>query len=1297
MITALFSEDMLADTLDPYTLNPIFEADLPPYTGNQINSPMTLVNTPELFLDVGIDGVPETFDQGEGDGLFTLVDYVTGNHEPFDDKNGNGIWDEDSDLFTFQYIFVPGTGGNGPLTNIAISNAKDLADNPGNPVLDLDVNDDSIDDILTLDNFDGTATFSYQNVTNPSLTNVGIAGDTIRVFVATSEFVKQTSPIPTIDLIYNTNNPGAGDTLLAVSLSEPNIDSTTWVFDIVLADSLFNDGFVNFSFNGNDLAENPVVTFEQNQIFAVDNLPPAYYETGEIQIIGSNLVQGWITGNTAEIVTTVFIEDTQVDSTLVNGQVEIQFYNQSRGQSWVTIGPNTPIEENNGEFLFSRFIDDLYVVMDTTATGVDGLQPGDLIEVRAKVIDKHANEKAFGTSPTTLKYDPSGPSAGQITGGVFGITSDNSIYTIFSTDQVDISWTPFLEQDADESGLQEYGLSILKKDSTTSGEMMTFFDTVLTATIEPLQPDTFFSKELFLTHNTKYIAQIVGIDTAGNYSDTLSSDTLLRLNSAPIISTIPGENIDEDLPWIQTVEITDLDLAVFQGDTHVYAIDSTSIDITDYIELGLARGGTYRDVYLSWSASRQDEFYTGCVIEIATAGDPQVRTILAYDGNTRAATVSDGANDLSPTPTQGIDYTISPSVPAIDPLTGIITWTPKQTNIGPVDIVVTVTDGYSLSDTVSFQLGVQSVNDRPESILGDSLSVVEWEEDTTTSITLSKYFFDVDNSIMTNDGFRWNVVIMDTAELDEDFPLGTVIPGPGSSNELQAKIAREYLGFDPFMNFSSKNLTNQRIQQLNNASNNPLLDVQISEIDINNDGIMDSTRALFISDSNYYGAAHSIIFIGTDYSCTEGDYDDCTDGQVRDTITAVITAKNDPPKLDSIPNQVMYENDSLWLKFGPYTSDVDDDTLTFTVTALTNDDKITIQPLGTNQENLISSSVQDSIRFIPTPLWSNEAVIQVIVDDGRASDTSSFILDIERVLRPHFSVSVTQNNAFNKYFQIMVLDTVEKATFVSLDVANSQRNIDKIADFTYIAHVYMESSGNYPIDVSANAVVGDTTIREYFSLAAGRSAARWAGQSFDGKFSVVGNPGAVTYDQSLLIIDSTLFDRSFQDRASYVLGNEDFEFNQPVEVRMAHERDGVAIYRRKNGSIWEELPSISKDGEIFTLSERAGYFKLGPKTIIVPEQTSIHQNYPNPFNPTTTIMYDIGLLDGLKQRVSISVYNLLGQHVTTLIENKDQIGQFKIQWNGTDKFGQQMSSGVYFIQLQTKTGIVRNKKMMLLK
>ena len=67
--------------------------------------------------------------------------------------------------------------------------------------------------------------------------------------------------------------------------------------------------------------------------------------------------------------------------------------------------------------------------------------------------------------------------------------------------------------------------------------------------------------------------------------------------------------------------------------------------------------------------------------------------------------------------------------------------------------------------------------------------------------------------------------------------------------------------------------------------------------------------------------------------------------------------------------------------------------------------------------------------------------------------------------------------------------------------------------------------------------------------------------------SVVGNPGSISHDQSLLIIDSTLFDRTFHDKASYVLGSEDFEFNLPIEVRMLNERDDLAIYRRKNGSM----------------------------------------------------------------------------------------------------------------------------------
>ena len=297
----------------------------------------------------------------------------------------------------------------------------------------------------------------------------------------------------------------------------------------------------------------------------------------------------------------------------------------------------------------------------------------------------------------------------------------------------------------------------------------------------------------------------------------------------------------------------------------------------------------------------------------------------------------------------------------------------------------------------------------------------------------------------------------------------------------------------------------------------------------------------------------------------------------------------------------------------------------------------------------------------------------------------------------HLAVSLIQNTGFSRFVQVIVTDTASKATRVSMEIQNQEMDIDTIAAYTYVSNLSFLSSDDYSVDIFANAEVGDTIISKPFSLVAARASSRWVGRSYDGNFGIAGDPGAVNYDQPFLIADSTLFDENFHDRASYIFGNEELIFNKPIEVRLRSKRDDLAIYRRENRVVWEELPSLTMEGEIFTLTNQGGYFKLGPKTIIVPEKTSIHQNYPNPFNPTTTINYDIGLMDGLSQNVSIDVYNLLGQHVKSLIKQMDQIGQFSIQWDGQDSFGQQMSSGVYFIQLSTKTGIIKNKKMMLLK
>ncbi len=82
---------------------------------------------------------------------------------------------------------------------------------------------------------------------------------------------------------------------------------------------------------------------------------------------------------------------------------------------------------------------------------------------------------------------------------------------------------------------------------------------------------------------------------------------------------------------------------------------------------------------------------------------------------------------------------------------------------------------------------------------------------------------------------------------------------------------------------------------------------------------------------------------------------------------------------------------------------------------------------------------------------------------------------------------------------------------------------------------------------------------------------------------------------------------------------------------------------------------------------------------ITPTTYSLGQNYPNPFNPSTTIAYS------LKNpgHVKISVYNVLGQNVRTLVNEFKDANAHTAVWNGMDDAGNVVSSGVYFYRIQT--------------
>jgi len=93
----------------------------------------------------------------------------------------------------------------------------------------------------------------------------------------------------------------------------------------------------------------------------------------------------------------------------------------------------------------------------------------------------------------------------------------------------------------------------------------------------------------------------------------------------------------------------------------------------------------------------------------------------------------------------------------------------------------------------------------------------------------------------------------------------------------------------------------------------------------------------------------------------------------------------------------------------------------------------------------------------------------------------------------------------------------------------------------------------------------------------------------------------------------------------------------------------------------------------------------------LPQVFDLRQNYPNPFNPTTVIEYALPK----SSQVKIQIYNVLGQRVRNLVDERQEPGYKMINWDGKDDQGNEVSSGIYFYRI-VAGDFVKCKKMTLL-
>ena len=114
-------------------------------------------------------------------------------------------------------------------------------------------------------------------------------------------------------------------------------------------------------------------------------------------------------------------------------------------------------------------------------------------------------------------------------------------------------------------------------------------------------------------------------------------------------------------------------------------------------------------------------------------------------------------------------------------------------------------------------------------------------------------------------------------------------------------------------------------------------------------------------------------------------------------------------------------------------------------------------------------------------------------------------------------------------------------------------------------------------------------------------------------------------------------------------------------------------------------------------SHRDGYYDVSLSYLamdknMTPTEFSLGNNYPNPFNPVTNITY--GLPEDM--RVMITVYDIKGRVVKTLVDSRQSAGHNSIFWNGTNDFGAPVSTGLYFYRIQS-SNFSQTKKMIFLK
>jgi len=862
------------------------------------------------------------------------------------------------------------------------------------------------------------------------------------------------------------------------------------------------------------------------------------------------------------------------------------------------------------------------------------------------------------------------------------------------------------------------------------GYSMTFTITSDTADVNPSYDGAILNLIPTPDWNGSALITVIVTDENSLSDSTEFTLTVLPVNDAPTISAINDTIILED-SWDQFINISGISSGS-SNESQSFVLSATTNN-SELIFLNPGHDFTYTspDSIGTFSFSTIANAYGEATITIMVQDDggienggidtvrisfnvsvtsvndiPIIEEIFSqyvYEDST--LTIAIYASDVEDEYLEIFAYSQGPGVETFIFGSDSLLMVPEPDWNGETLIDVYTFDSQGAGDTMSFTLNVIPVDDNP--FLSGYLNDVYFYEDfgDTSIVELDSVFTDIDGEL------TFSFELMDSsfvqANLNDGFLQFTAIPDSSgltmliltASNPTRAEISDtievrvfavndapvidgiDSIIFEEDQSYSLMSFVQLFDQNIISDIDNTIeslnfeWSVDVESIQIEWDGNLNS-NPMIIPEPDFFG-------MGTLTLCVfDGEYEVCSENIV--TITPV----NDAPFF--ISELSGFVGVGIGFDIPLELGDIDSDSLI-----------ITIEPDSTTPDwvNLINQT------FSGTAPFQGNFFIPLQVSDGDTVIVDTFILSVENFNPEITSITDVPDDQGGRVYVAF-----NASFFDHLDETNQNYGIMRFDSFedtvAWVALTSFPAIGDeqYIFEV---LTLGDSTANDdgltEFKVVASMNAGVFHSNSVWG-YSVDNiAPGvptgliATAMEENIQVI----WDLSPEDDFQYFLLEKsmtsefteyesisttdtaytdlEYEMNQPYFYRLAvaDHADNVSDY-----SEVVEIAVLAIDGNL------------------IPDVFALHQNYPNPFNPVTTISYDLPEV----AQVVISIYDIMGREVKTLV-NLEQIAGFKsVVWDATNNMGQPVSAGMYLYRitaLQQNGGQAGSfhqvKKMVLLK